>query len=272
MEPALLMLVEDAPEVVTLVRLFARRAGLRVEARPDVPSAWQFLAGVADPLPDLVLLDLTLPGEPGLALLRRLRGGPPVAGLPVALFTQWDRPDEVANGLDAGADYVISKELLGRPDAWQARIDEILRRLRGRGGDISLSSLGTPLTDSSTDVLLCALDRTFRLPSVRQLGPQVLTRLVGRAGERALAALQAAGAAGGCVPTPANQPEDWLTPDGTVPILAHLPALLRPGAAALLAVALAEELWRVSGADATALLRDALVQSFPLAVELLPPR
>jgi hypothetical protein len=72
-------------------------------------------------------------------------------------------------------------------------------------------------------------------------------------------------------PSEGGRPEDWLTNDGSAPNLAGLASPPRPQVAALLAVMLAEELWRVAGPDAAALLRVALAESFPLAVETVPP-
>ena len=79
-----------------------------------------------NPTPDLVLVDINLPGVSGLDLVRRLRATPTLAALPVAIFSATDRPDEVQAGLEAGADFVLSKDLLGSPTAWLGRIEELL--------------------------------------------------------------------------------------------------------------------------------------------------
>ena len=127
----LLLLVEDAPDVTRLVQHLARRSGQEVVCRGDVLSAWDCLHEDG-PLPDLVLLDVNLPGLSGLELYRRiLAEGGERARLTVALFAQWSLPEVIAEGIEAGIDFVAAKDLLARPDGWKGRIDEILT-LAGR--------------------------------------------------------------------------------------------------------------------------------------------
>ena len=122
----LLLLVDDAPDVVRLVQYLSRRAGQEVVCRGDVPSAWDCLHG-SGPLPDLILLDVNLPGQSGLELYRQLQDeGGERARLPVALFAQWSLPEVIAEGLEVGIDFLAAKDLLSRPDGWKARIEEIL--------------------------------------------------------------------------------------------------------------------------------------------------
>ena len=62
----------------------------------------------ADPLPDLVLLDVMLPRVDGFAVLRRLRAGPRTQKLPVIILSSFDRHEDVARGLELGAnDYIV---------------------------------------------------------------------------------------------------------------------------------------------------------------------
>ena len=81
MSPARLLLVDDDPELGLIVGVLARKAGQALSCRPDVESAW---AALAESRPDLVLLDLELPGASGLDLLRRVRGDAGLSGLPGA--------------------------------------------------------------------------------------------------------------------------------------------------------------------------------------------
>lgn len=121
-----LLLVDDAPDVARLVQHLARRSGQEVTCRGDVPSAWDYLHGDGL-LPDLILLDVNLPGQNGLELYRQLLDeGGEFARIPVALFAQWSLPDIIAEGLEAGIDFVAAKDLLARPDDWKVRIEEIL--------------------------------------------------------------------------------------------------------------------------------------------------
>jgi DNA-binding response OmpR family regulator len=236
-----LLLVEDAADVALIVERFGRRMGLEVAHRPDVASAWDYLS---DTLPDLILLDLNLPGERGEALCRRVRARPETAHLPVALFTHWDRPEDVVSGLEAGGDYVVSKDLLGRPEAWQARLREILAAHPGPGGGVSLncqwnSTLPRPSPEGAED-----LNRVLRHPVLGRLGPDVARLVLRRAVSRA-----------------ARDPSDrgrWLKPDGLTLDAAYLVAAVPGGAVAAFAVAVAEQLERLLGAEAAAPVREAL--------------
>ena len=110
-----LLLVDDEPDLALIVALLGKRAGHRVACCADVPSAWERLC---QGLPDLVLLDVNLPGESGLELCRRARNaGPEKPGLAevrMALFVQLALIGDVAAGLEAGADLPISKDLVSR--------------------------------------------------------------------------------------------------------------------------------------------------------------
>jgi CheY-like chemotaxis protein len=71
--PLRLLLVDDAPEIARVVQHLARRAGQDLVCRADVPSAWEYLHAVDTPRPDLVLLDVNLPGASGIDLFRRMQ-------------------------------------------------------------------------------------------------------------------------------------------------------------------------------------------------------
>src|SRR5262249_3629525 len=125
MAQPLLLLVDDAPDIARVVQHLCRRAGQEVVCRGDAASAWEYLRGEG-PRPDLVLLDVNLPGASGMELYRKLREEEALARLPVALFTQWALPSVIAEAVEAGIDLVASKDLLGRPDGWKERVEEML--------------------------------------------------------------------------------------------------------------------------------------------------
>ena len=112
-------LVDDAPDLGLVVTLLGRRAGCEVECRLDVPGAWEFLQHTR---PDLILLDRNLPGVSGLELCRRVRATPALADLPIALFVYLRLTEDVAAGLEAGVDFLFSKELVGSPDEWRPAV------------------------------------------------------------------------------------------------------------------------------------------------------
>ena len=146
MSRPLLLLVDDAPEIALIIRKLCQHAGPEIVSRPDAESAWEYLhshgvaPGEEEPRrPDLLLLDLNLPGLSGIDLCKRVRAEERLAGLPVALFSHWDRTEDIAAALEVGTDYIISKDLLCQPAAWRERIAEILSPLHGHSAQALLS-------------------------------------------------------------------------------------------------------------------------------------
>jgi two-component system alkaline phosphatase synthesis response regulator PhoP len=85
-----------------------------------------FFAALAPPAPDLILLDIMLPGEDGIALLKRLRRRQETAGIPVILLTAKTAEYDRIRGLDCGADDYIAKPFSVLEVV--ARIRAVLRR------------------------------------------------------------------------------------------------------------------------------------------------
>jgi len=71
----------------------------------------QVLASVAEKLPDLILLDVMLPGMNGIGVLRRLRGDPATADIPIIMITALDDHDSRTRVLESGADEVLTKPI-----------------------------------------------------------------------------------------------------------------------------------------------------------------
>ena len=131
--PARILVVEDEPQLRGLLRLYLEREGLRVTDVGDGPSA--LAAFDAEP-PDLVILDLMLPGMQGETVLDALRD----AGDVPVLITSAKRSDaERIAGLRAGADDYLAKPF--NPHELTARVAAILRRTRGGGQDEPLPNL-----------------------------------------------------------------------------------------------------------------------------------
>jgi DNA-binding response OmpR family regulator len=100
------LIVEDDPDLVTLVRRWLERDGHHVEHAADGARAIEALR--RDPLPHLVLLDVMLPKLDGFAVLQGLRGEPRTRALPVVMVTSFTRDRDVARGRELGAnDYVV---------------------------------------------------------------------------------------------------------------------------------------------------------------------
>ena len=122
----LLLIVEDDLSLREVIRLGLEGEGYRVATAEDGPAA---LLAFASLQPDLVLLDVMLPGLDGFAVCRELRK---VSLVPIIMLTARTSTSDVVEGLEAGADDYVTKpfefpELL-------ARVRSVLRRASVRSG------------------------------------------------------------------------------------------------------------------------------------------
>jgi CheY-like chemotaxis protein len=129
-------------------------------------------------------VDAHLPGSSGLELCRRLRDTPTLAGLAVALFSSWERPGDIAAGLEAGADFLLAKDLLAQPEAWRDRIGEILTSADSQPPSILVSCLQGLSPAQPMDKWFEAINQALRHSTVTRLGRDVLRVLVRRAARR----------------------------------------------------------------------------------------
>lgn len=102
----LILAVDDEPANRALLRKLLARHGYEVTEAWDGPGA---LAAALEQRPDVLLLDVMMPGFDGLEVCRRLRTQPEMASLPILLLTALNRPDEKAAGLESGANDFLTK-------------------------------------------------------------------------------------------------------------------------------------------------------------------
>jgi two-component system response regulator BaeR len=117
------MIAEDEPELAALVADYARAAGFNATVHGD--GARALAAALARP-PDLLVLDLMLPGLDGLAVCRALRAAAATAALPIIMVTAKVEEIDRLLGLDSGADDYLCKPF--SPRELVARIKALLRR------------------------------------------------------------------------------------------------------------------------------------------------
>jgi len=120
------LIVDDEPNIVLSLEFLLRQQGYEVSVARDGEEA---LAAAEDWRPDLMVLDVMLPGLDGFEVCRRLRERPENAALKILLLTARGREVERVRGLEEGADAYVRKpfstrqlmitvaELLGRPEA-----------------------------------------------------------------------------------------------------------------------------------------------------------
>jgi DNA-binding response OmpR family regulator len=121
----LILVVDDDPKIVRLVRSYLEQADFAVETAADGESTLHQIRALH---PDLVVLDLMLPGRDGLDVTRTVRGIPELAHTPILMLTA--RVDDIDRilGLEMGADDYVTKPF--NPREVVARIKAILRRSR----------------------------------------------------------------------------------------------------------------------------------------------
>lgn len=115
-----ILIVDDEATIVEVVALYLQREGFRVLTAGDGNVALRL---VAEQPPDLVVLDLMLPGLNGLEVARRLRGG---SAIPIIILTARAEEADRVVGLELGADDYVTKPFSARELV--ARVKAVLRR------------------------------------------------------------------------------------------------------------------------------------------------
>ena len=130
--PSSVLLVEDDEDTRELYSEFLRYSGVRVWTAESTPSA---LSSARDHHPDVVVTDISLPGEDGWTLCRLLKADAATRTCAVIALTGWVHDRQItARAQQSGVDLVLTKPCL--PDALLAGIDGLRRKgalLRARG-------------------------------------------------------------------------------------------------------------------------------------------
>jgi DNA-binding response OmpR family regulator len=171
---ARILVVDDEPKIVQLVRDYLERAGFAVSTARDGNEA---LMRAHSERPDLIVLDLGLPGLDGLEVTRRLRRD---SGVPIIMLTARHEETDKVVGLELGADDYVTKPFSPRELA--ARVRAVLRRHAGeadgeviRTGDLVLDAPRLRAEVSGRVVTLTATEFQLLIALARQPG-RVFTR------------------------------------------------------------------------------------------------
>ena len=172
-----ILVIEDEPTIADAVALRLRSEGFAVAIAGDGPAGVEACDRLA---PDLVVLDLMLPGLDGLEVCRRIQRARPV---PVLMLTARDTEDDLVVGLATGADDYLTKPFSGRELV--ARVRALLRRVERAAevpddarlvlGDVDLDLAGRRVSRADRPIHLTPTEFDLLVFLARRPG-QVFTR------------------------------------------------------------------------------------------------
>lgn len=175
-----IVVIEDDPEIRSLLKDYLGKQGFRVDVGDGGASLDRLLTLYDQP--DLIILDLMMPGEDGLSICRRLRAS---SRVPILMLTAKGEDIDRIVGLEMGADDYLAKPF--NPRELVARIKAILRRVEPAPEERSLLVSGAlsvdldarslrhealgeiELTSAEFDLLVCFVTRPGRVLSRDQL-------------------------------------------------------------------------------------------------------
>lgn len=175
------LVVDDEPDVIDLVAFHLQRAGYKSVSARDGVSAIQ---KARDEHPDLIVLDLMLPGLDGTEVCKRLKSEPKTASIPILMLTAKAEEVDRVVGLELGADDYVTKPF--SPRELVLRVKSILRRATGEAtpaevlkkGDLTVdiakheaSVRGKPVELTATEfkLLVTLMERRGRVQSRERL-------------------------------------------------------------------------------------------------------
>ncbi|MFC7704030.1 response regulator transcription factor [Plastorhodobacter daqingensis] len=118
------LLIEDEPNIIEAIRFILSREGWQVSSHADGTTA---LARIRDAAPDLIILDVMLPGQSGFDILHDLRSDAGLAALPVLMLTAKGQPRDRDLAERYGASRFMTKPFSN------AEMLEAVRQLLGQG-------------------------------------------------------------------------------------------------------------------------------------------
>ena len=149
-----ILVVEDEQDLLDLLEYNLSREGYEVVTSTSGETGLRL---VKTHQPDLVVLDLMLPGMDGLEVCRSLRATEPTADLPIIMLTAKGEETDIVRGLELGADDYITKPF--SPRVLSARIAAVLRRAEsGQSGDGAVIRAGQIAIDPQRHEVLAGAE------------------------------------------------------------------------------------------------------------------
>jgi two-component system phosphate regulon response regulator PhoB len=125
-----ILVVEDEKDIVELLRVNLAKEGFQVNA---AKTGEEGIDQARKSPPDLILLDIMLPGADGLEICRNLKSDSKTANIPIIMLTAKSEEVDVITGLEVGADDYITKPF--SPKVVVARIRNLLRRVKAKSNE-----------------------------------------------------------------------------------------------------------------------------------------
>ena len=136
------LVVEDSADIADLIRHYLERANYTVDR---VSSGNEALPHIRQSPPDVIVLDLMLPGMDGLLVCQALRRDPAAAHLPIIMLTARGEEADRIRGLELGADDYVTKPF--SPKELVARVGALLRRSTKGGAPAQVLRYGALTVD-----------------------------------------------------------------------------------------------------------------------------
>lgn len=120
-----ILLIEDEEDLAALIKLQAELSGFKLHVEVDGVNGYR---AVERERPDLVILDIMLPGQNGFDVCRKIKNNPDLRNIPVMIITAKSEEVDVILGLELGADDYVAKPF--SPQVLFSRVKAILKRGR----------------------------------------------------------------------------------------------------------------------------------------------
>lgn len=123
MQKSKIILIEDEEDIAALIKLQAEMSGYKLHAEVDGLNGYR---AIEREKPDLIILDIMLPGQSGLDVCRKVKNHPELKEIPVIMISAKSEELDVVLGLELGADDYVAKPF--SPKVLFSRVRAVLRR------------------------------------------------------------------------------------------------------------------------------------------------
>lgn len=152
----MIFILEDDDNIRKLISYSLTSQNFEIK---DFALPSDFWTALENNKPDLLLLDIMLPQEDGISILKKLRSNPKTSGIPVIMLTAKDSEYDVVTGLDAGADDYVTKPFGMMPLV--SRIKAVLRRYEKKDTHKELLHAGSIKIDENQHTVFCNNQQLF---------------------------------------------------------------------------------------------------------------